>query len=481
VPANERDLVAEIETLSQENEALRRENEALSERIADLEARLSKDSRNSSLPPSTDLPRSRAERRAAAREQAKENAREGRRRGKQPGAPGANLAMRADPDEVFVVEGPTRCRSCGRDLSLAPVEGVVARQVFDTPTPLLTCIEHRALKKRCACGVVSSGAFPPEARAPVSYGPNVRACALYLLHAQHCSVERTAEALSEMLGAAVSTGFVASLAEEAAGELTGFLSEVASRLVDEPVVHVDETSDQCRADKVWFHVCATDRLTLLYASPTRGKAAPDAAGVLGRFSGTMVHDRLQMYFNYTDATHAICLSHIQRDLKAAGVRWNQGWTNEMARLLTKTNEACHTARAAGRARLSKKTLVGFLSSYDALVETGLVANPEPVGRKRSYLERKSYNIAVALRDHRDEVTRFATDLSVPATNNEAERSLRMTKLHAKISGCFQGDDSAQHFAAIRSYIATARKHDVGALDVLGRLFRSDVWMPPATT
>jgi len=57
----------------------------------------------------------------------------------------------------------------------------------------------------------------------------------------------------------------------------------------------------------------------------------------------------------------------------------------------------------------------------------------------------------------------------------------MAKLHRKISGCFQGDDSAQHFAAIRSYIATARKHGVGALEVIAGLFRGDVWMPPATT
>jgi len=31
----------------------------------------------------------------------------------------------------------------------------------------------------------------------------------------------------------------------------------------------------------------------------------DAAGVFGRFTGTMVHDRLAVNFNYTDARHAI--------------------------------------------------------------------------------------------------------------------------------------------------------------------------------
>jgi len=109
------------------------------------------------------------------------------------------------------------------------------------------------------------------------------------------------------------------------------------------------------------------------------------------------------------------------------------------------------------------------------------STPTRWGASGNYLEKKSYNIAIALRDRRSEATLFARDLSIPFTNNEAESSLRMAKLHRKISGCFQGDDSAQHFAAIRSYIATARKHGVGALDVLARLFCGDVWTPPATT
>ena len=67
----------------------------------------------------------------------------------------------------------------------------------------------------------------------------------------------------------------------------------------------------------------------------------------------------------------------------------------------------------------------------------------------------------------------------PLTNNQAERDLRMAKLK-KISGCFQSDDGARNFATIRSYISTARKHGVGALDVLAMLFRGDAWMPPIT-
>ena len=57
----------------------------------------------------------------------------------------------------------------------------------------------------------------------------------------------------------------------------------------------------------------------------------------------------------------------------------------------------------------------------------------------------------------------------------------MTKIHAKVSGCFQSFEGAKAFAAVRSYLATAAKHDVGPLDVLALLFRGETWMPPRTT
>jgi transposase len=71
------------------------------------------------------------------------------------------------------------------------------------------------------------------------------------------------------------------------------------------------------------------------------------------------------------------------------------------------------------------------------------------------------------------------DLDVAFTNNQAERDLRPVKIHRKISSCFRSQAGAQRFAHVRSYLSTTRKHDVGALDALTRLFNDDPWMPPA--
>jgi transposase len=482
---------ADREQLEAENEALRAQNaqqageiEHLTRKISELEQRLNQGSKNSSLPPSSDSPKqqaeatkTRADRRAAAKANRKGEVE--RRRGKQPGAPGQNLAMKAVPDKV-VPHAPTSCTSCGEDLSAPGDEGFERRQVFDTPDPIILCTEHRSIRKRCRCGRLNAGVFPKEATAPASYGPNVRATTLYLLFGQHLSVERTADAMSTMLGAHVSTGFVASLANEAAGGLGGFIDVIRRRLTSSFLVHADETSDQVRTDKWWFHVVSNDLYTYLFASPTRAKSAPDEAGVLPEFEGVMVHDRLAMYFKYDKATHAICLAHIIRALEPVGIRWDQGWANDMTALLTEMNNAAHDARSTGAGALAPVLLKTFVARYDTIVEQGLSANPAPRNRKRYYLEGKSYNLAAALKKLKPEATRFATDLRVPMTNNLAERDVRMLKLHSKISSCFQSDDGARNFATIRSYISTARKHGVNALDALAMLFRGGAWMPPNT-
>ena len=63
-------------------EAVRELVGRLEERIAELERRLDRDSTNSGMPPSSDAPKSRAERRRAAREAYKRSM---RRSGGQPG------------------------------------------------------------------------------------------------------------------------------------------------------------------------------------------------------------------------------------------------------------------------------------------------------------------------------------------------------------------------------------------------------------
>ena len=470
-------LVEQVDALSVANASLVEQVDALAAKIAGLEKRLGKNSSNSSLPPSSDRfgkPKTESPNRAARRAL-------GRKPGKQAGDDGKHLSQVADPDDTQI-HRPTCCEGCGDDLADAPTESIEVRQVFDTPEPKVFVTEHRAVTKRCHCGTATKGAFPAEARAYACYGPRLRAVALYLLARQHLPFERCQEAIADLFGMKVSTGFLDSLYSEGADGLEGFLVEVLDQLMAADVVHVDETSDKMRTETIWFHVACTELLTLLHADETRGPAGIERLGLFPDFTGIAVHDRLGWYFDYDKSTHAACGAHLIRNLASvATVDRQKPWASAMTALLLEMKHAGEKARAASLECIDGRRLAGYLARYDTIVNDALAANPVPVsGRKRNALETESYNLALAFRNRKDSITRFATDLRASFSNNQAERDLRMLKIHRKVSSCFKSNEGASRLAAVRSYISTAMKHRLDPLDVLVRLFNGNAWLPART-
>ena len=53
----------------------------------------------------------------------------------------------------------------------------------------------------------------------------------------------------------------------------------------------------------------------------------------------------------------------------------------------------------------------------------------------------------------------------------------MSKLRIKISGCMRSMAGAEEFCALRSYLATAARHGIGALDALTAAFQGQPWIP----
>ncbi len=447
----------------------------LEARIVELERLLGKHSGNSSLPPSLDDQAARKARPKPAKRQKGQ-----RRQGKQPGAPGAHLEQVEVPDRV-IDHAPTVCRGCGGGLGGAEVIGVEARQVFDLPDRRAEVSEHRAEKRRCSCGCSTTAEFPPEATAPACWGPKARAVAVYLLVRHHLPVARVAEILSDLLGAPVSTGWLAGLTGEAESGLEPFMADIKDRLADEPVAHADETGCRVAGSKQWFHVLSTALITLLAVHAKRGNKATDAMGVLGRYSGVLVHDRWAPYWTYPQIRHAICNAHILRDLAAVGeARRYKTWADAMAGVLIDAKRRCDRAREQGRVLLPRGQQRLVRGRYDALLADFFDAHPKPArGWPKGSYDRDAHNLAVALRDHRHEVLRFVADLAVPFDNNQGERDLRMAKLQQKVSGSFRTEHGAQRFATVRSYIETGRKHDLNPLDLLAQLFNGRPWTIPA--
>jgi len=172
----------------------------LSARVAELEARLSKNSHNSSKPPSSDgLSKKPKSLRQAS----------GRKSGGQKGHEGSTLERVGVPDVVVQHPLPEVCEQCGATLVVA--QAVLAderRQVFDLPRTRYEVTEHRVLEVRCACGKWHRSQFPDSVPNSVQYGPAIKAAAVYLTQYQLLPMERTTQLLDDLYGLRLSPGTV---------------------------------------------------------------------------------------------------------------------------------------------------------------------------------------------------------------------------------------------------------------------------------
>jgi transposase len=455
-----------------ENELLRAQVAMLESKLADLEERLGRNPRNSSMPPSAEglskppVP-SRAERRAAARKQ-----------GKQPGAPGKHLAQVAEPDQI-ISHAPVSCTSCGSGLEDAEVVDVEHRQVFDLPDIRLVVTEHIAERRRCQCGCTTKAGFPKAAIAPACYGPGIRALAAYLAVHQHLPMDRMSQLFGDVLGAPVSVGALAQMVTEAAGATTPFTDATRLLLHEADVVHFDETGGRAAGRLHWVHSASTGLLTLIDCHQKRGRLAMDDLGVIGAMTGVAVHDGWRPY-RYYDVDHALCNAHHLRELKAVGIGWDQGWANDLASILVEAKRNVEAAKARGADHLHPALLHSIRVRYGRLVAKGFASNPAPEVGKHSGYDKKAFNLLVRLDGQRADVLRFTVNFHVPFDNNQAERDIRMVKLQQKISGSWRTLEGAKNFCAIRSYVSTLRKQNHDVLAGLRRLFDDQAWLPAPT-
>ena len=156
----------------------------------------------------------------------------------------------------------------------------------------------------------------------------------------------------------------------------------------------------------------------------------------------------------------------------------QLWARSMADLLISANAAATAARAAGQARLAGDQLAEITACYRGAVAKGITDNQG----KRSKTARDGLRLARRFRHYEDMILRFATDLSVPFTNNEAERTLRPVKVQQRTSGgCWRTVQGLADFAIVHSYLDTANKWGIDTLNALRKLFTTGPWLPPALT
>ena len=446
--------------------------ETQQELVQALQDQLAKDSHNSGKPPSSDglkKGRRRSLRRAGQRP-----------RGGQRGHKGRTLMQVAEPDHV-IVHQLTDCPHCQTKLEAETVERHEKRQVFDIPPARIEVTEHQAEVKQCpGCGACVKGAFPANVSQPTQYGLRLKAFACYLYGQQFIPFARIRELLTALYGDAPSEPAILAATRQLARHTQDSLSQIRQQLIAAPVVHFDESGMRVAERLRWLHVASTEKLTHYHVHDKRGQIGMRAGDILPHYKGVAVHDYWRSYLKFTDCQHSFCNVHHLRDLCFIVEQYDQAWAAKMKRLLCDIKEEVASTPEQHTA-LPRDRLAYYEAAYDALIAQGFADNPappktkpRPIGRPK---QSPAKNLLDRLHKHKAGVLAFMYDFRIPFDNNLVERDVRMIKVQQKVSGCFRTQDGAHIFCAIRSYISTARKHGLNAIDAIHNAFLDQPFIP----
>ncbi|QVL32470.1 IS66 family transposase [Telmatocola sphagniphila] len=388
-------------------------------RIAELEAKLGKDSSNSSKPPSTQHPH------AKLSKQAQKKAK--RKSGGQPGHPKheRSLVSAHECDGVIVCL-PAECRRCGEPLNGTDPQPL-RHQVWEIPEIKPSITEYQLHRLRCSCGKTTCGELPPGVPVGMA-GPRLVALSALLMVCFRLSKRRCALFLEQILGQEASASWMIKLQNRAAEALQAPYQELALALPGEAVLNGDESPTKEGLAKAWTWTFVAATFSV-FALRTSRKAQVVLEFLGDSFTGVLGCDRAKMYWAFGRLQW--CWAHLLRDFQSLIDRPCpvarrlghdlQRQTRAMFELWNRVRDGTLSHKAFG------EQMIPIRSEVEALL-------------LRGKFDPKLRGFCSELWKYRARLWTFVDVEGVEPTNNAAERALRPAVIWRKL--CF-GTQSAQ--------------------------------------
>ena len=442
--------------------ALRAENVRLRERVAELEEQLAQNSSNSSKPPSSDRPGSRAPR------ESKKARNRRRKRGGQPGHRGTHRALLpTDKVDRVLDHYPEQCESCWNSLPHTPDADPQRYQVTELPPVKPQTTEHRAHAVTCSCGYTTRAAVPEAVRAS-AFGPRLSSIIAMLTGVFHLSRRQAVLAAADFFGVDISLGALSAVEERVSEAIEPPVSEAWNEARRAEVKHTDGTGWYQAGQALQLWTIATTAVTVF---KVLAEATADALkALLGRIKGVMVSDRATALDFWAMKRRQICWAHLLRKFVSFSER--DGPASGFGRvLLDYTGILFDYYRAYRGGQLSVQTFRRRMApvrvQFEAVLERAAHAN----------IRRLSGSCANILA-HREALWTFVDNPQVEPTNNHAERELRSFVLWRRRSFGTQSERGNRFAERIMTVAHTARKQGKPLLAYLTAACQADVLGQP---
>jgi transposase len=285
-------------------------NERLEARVAELERRLKRSSRNSSLPPSQDPPSAPPRPRGPG---------SGRGRGGQPGHEGRHRRLlRLEQVDEVVEHWPQRCRSCAQrftETDRVDVAEPLRHQVAELPPIAVRVTEHRLHRVCCPECAVQTRAELPAGASRAAFGPRLQAAVVTLAVRNRVSRRDTTELGRELFGVALATGSVDAIVQRAGEALAAPHTRLEQQIKNAAIVNIAETGWKTAGARRTLWGALTSQTAVFRIAA--GRHGSEARMLLGeRFAGIVCSDRWGGYDYLDPVRRQLCWAHLRRDFTA---------------------------------------------------------------------------------------------------------------------------------------------------------------------
>ena len=347
------------------------------------------------------------------------------------------------------------CNVCGQDLSKTKCCGTERRTRIDIVFEKV--VEHvDAEIKRCAsCDSEVKGEFPNYMSGPLQYGNGLKAYLISLVVSQMVALNRIQKMVVTLIGVTISENTIIKYVLQLSDSLIAWENSAKEAILKQPTMHCDETSLRVNKKNYWAHVYSSGELTLKFLHPKRGMEAVTDIDIIPRYGGVVIHDCWASYFAFKNCAHALCGSHLLRELVFVIDSNGYRWAKCMKKLL---QETCKKVSKRESKKLSSVEYANLRKRYRNIITRGENELPplqeKKSGKRGKMAKSDAHNLLERMKLHEEGVLMFALNPHVSFTNNRAERDLRMGKVKQKVSGCFRSESLAEAYCRISSYLTT---------------------------
>jgi hypothetical protein len=305
------------------------------------------------------------------------------------------------------------------------------------------------------CGRVVFSPGPGEL--PASHiGPAAKATAVYLRYHLNVSDRKISQFFGDFFGLKFVPASAFGFERQAVRRGLPLYADLLEKVRSLAVAHADETSWRNDGDNYWVWYAGNDDLAVFRLDAHRStEAAQELLG--GRFNGILVADAYASYNGVHPKGRQSCLAHIKTKAKDLGKELallKGRAADPQARQFCQdiqgfVRDAClahqKLSRGRWRAKRSKAKGKSLRKRLNQICRT-------PLGHPRT----ESFRRRLTGREQKLLFTCF-NHPGVPATNNQAERSLRPVVIMRRTIQGTRSDKGMENHSVLRSLFETAKR------------------------